>query len=322
MQKNTVEQRSHDNCASDDVDISYHNKDILSKIFGENLKDKSFAAYGLNLPKIVEVLPTNLPAIEANELRMDNLFRLEDNTLVLVDYESTYSYEDKIKYLNYIVRALKRNWQYGVIEQPIRMIVIYTGNIKRDHTQPSLDVGCLQFTVEEIFLSELNASEIENRLTAKIEADIELTEEEEMQFIILPLIHDKVGEQRNCIKRCFELAKKIRDRKKQIFLLSGLLVFTDKVISKEDSEEIRRWLRMTKVGRIIQEEINQAVAEVEKEKEEAIREKEKAIKTTKKETKRKTYLNIATKMKKQGMPVKEIMKFVTGITREEIEGLK
>ena len=79
---------------------------------------------------------------------------------------------------------------------------------------------------------------------------------------------------------------------------------------------------MTKVGRIIQEEINQAVAEVEKEKEEAIREKEKAIKTTKKETKRKTSLNIATKMKKQGMPVKEIMKFVTGITREEIEGLK
>ena len=132
-----------------------------------------------------------------------------------------------------------------------------------------------------------------------------------MQFIILPLIHDKVGEQRNCIKRCFELAKKIRDRKKQIFLLSGLLVFTDKVISKEDSEEIRRWLRMTKVGRIIQEEINQAVAEVEKEKEEAI-----------KTTKRKTSLNIATKMKKQGMPVKEIMKFVTGITREEIEGLK
>ena len=68
---------------------------------------------------------------------------------------------------------------------------------------------------------------------------------------------------------------------------------------------------MTKVGRIIQEEINQAVAEVEKEKEEAI-----------KTTKRKTSLNIATKMKKQGMPVKEIMKFVTGITREEIEGLK
>ena len=46
--------------------------------------------------------------------------------------------------------------------------------------------------------------------------------------------------------------------------------------------------------------------------------KEEAIKTTK----RKTSLNIATKMKKQGMPVKEIMKFVTGITREEIEGLK
>ena len=91
---------------------------------------------------------------------------------------------------------------------------------------------------------------------------------------------------------------------------------------------------MTKVGRIIQEEINQAVAEVEAEKVQIIKsaqkEKKAAIKETrretkketKKETKRKTTLGIAAKMKARGMTTQEIMQLVTGITQEEIEKLQ
>ncbi|MGN8887009.1 hypothetical protein [Blautia sp. HCP28S3_G10] len=322
MTENTAEHKEKN-------EISYHNKDVLSKTFGENLKNKSFAAYGLKLPKIVEVLPTNLPTVEANELRMDNLFRLEDNSLALVDYESTYSYEDKIKYLNYIVRTLKRNWKEGDISPPIRMIVIYTGNIKRDNTQPKLDIGCLQFTVEEIFLSELDAEMIEVQLDEKIRNNEELTEEDEMQLILLPLIYRCKEEQQRAVHRCFEKVKGITDESRQIFVLSGLLVFTDKIIEKEVAEEIRGWIEMTKVGRIIQEEINQAVAEVEAEKVQIIKsaqkEKKAAIKETrretKKETKRKTSLGIAAKMKARGMTTQEIMQLVTGITQEEIEKL-
>ena len=106
-------------------------------------------------------------------------------------------------------------------------------------------------------------------------------------------------------------------------------MFTDKIIKKEVAEEIRGWIEMTKVGRIIQEEINQAVAEVEAEKVQIIKsaqkEKKAAIKETrretKKETKRKISLGIAAKMKARGMTTQEIMQLVTGITQEEIEKL-
>ena len=106
-------------------------------------------------------------------------------------------------------------------------------------------------------------------------------------------------------------------------------MFTDKIIKKEVAEEIRGWIEMTKVGRIIQEEINQAVAEVEAEKVQIIKsaqkEKKAAIKETrretKKETKRNTSLGIAAKMKARGMTTQEIMQLVTGITQEEIEKL-
>lgn len=71
-------------------EIAYQNKDIANKIFAEKFAGKSLKVYGINLPAIKQVLPTNLPVIQANELRIDNLFLLEDNTFLLVDYESTY----------------------------------------------------------------------------------------------------------------------------------------------------------------------------------------------------------------------------------------
>lgn len=120
------------------TEIAYQNKDITSKILGENLKHKSFAVYGINVPRICQVLPTNLPAIEANELRLDNLFLLEDGSLALVDYESDYDQADKVKYLNYITRTVKRCFEEGstrAAEVPkIRMIVIYTADIKPEKT--------------------------------------------------------------------------------------------------------------------------------------------------------------------------------------------
>ncbi len=37
--------------------IVYQNKDILFKILGQTYKEKSFAAYGIDLPPIRELLP-------------------------------------------------------------------------------------------------------------------------------------------------------------------------------------------------------------------------------------------------------------------------
>jgi hypothetical protein len=111
-------------------DIAYQNKDITCKIFAENFKGKSLKVYGLNVPKVVQVLPTNLPEIAANELRIDNLFLLEDGTVALIDYESEYKEADKIKYLNYITRVLNRYEKEGRQNIHIRMIVIYTADVR------------------------------------------------------------------------------------------------------------------------------------------------------------------------------------------------
>ena len=113
------------------AEIAYQNKDIFSKYMAERMKGKSFAAYGVDLPKIVSVEPTNLPEIEANELRIDNIFGLEDGSFAIVDYESTYKPLDKMKYLSYLLRTAKRHFlEHGKYPR-MRMVVIYTADVER-----------------------------------------------------------------------------------------------------------------------------------------------------------------------------------------------
>lgn len=92
-------------------EIAYQNKDITSKVLAENFKGKTFRVYGLDLPGIKDTKPTNIPTVRANELRLDNLFELEDNSVAIVDYESKYDKADKIKYLNYLAGIANRYWK-------------------------------------------------------------------------------------------------------------------------------------------------------------------------------------------------------------------
>lgn len=82
-------------------DIAYQNKDIASKLTAEMLVGKSLAPFGLPDLKVTGLLPTNLPVIESNELRLDNLFLLDDGSVAIIDYESVFTKENFVKYSNF-----------------------------------------------------------------------------------------------------------------------------------------------------------------------------------------------------------------------------
>ena len=120
--------------------IAYQNKDVASKVTGEALRGHSLSPFGLPDIKIVDVLSTNLPAIESNELRLDNLFLLEDEAVAIIDYESHYSRENFVKYLNYAARMVKR---YAIQKRlpelkTLRIIVIYTADVETSPTEYNL----------------------------------------------------------------------------------------------------------------------------------------------------------------------------------------
>lgn len=75
-----------------------------------------------------------------------------------------------------------------------------------------------------------------------------------MELMILPLTYRTDREKKSCIHRCFEMAKQIQNQCVQAFVLAGMLVFADKVITEEDSRDIKEWIMMTKVARLFEEE--------------------------------------------------------------------
>ena len=244
------------------TEIAYQNKDITSKFLAENFKGKTFRVYGLKLPKVKRVLPTNIPTVKANELRLDNLFELADGSMALVDYESEYDNRDKVKYLNYVTGIANRYLQENKECPVIRMIVIYTGDIDRRKVSARYNIGAVKMKLETAFLSELDSKRIFDRLKKKVEKNQLLNDEELMQFIILPLSYRTKEEKQRKVRETVELATKIQDKKQQIFTLAGILVFTDKVIDRETAGRIRRVIEMTQVAQIFEEEKQHALTQV------------------------------------------------------------
>jgi len=273
----------------------------------------------LDIPDIVRALPTNLPVIQANELRLDNLFELADGTAAIVDYESEYSEKDKIKYLNYITGTANRYVKAKRDCPILRMIVIYTGDIKREQIVEEYHIGAISLKIETACLSELNAQEILTRLKEKVERKEQLTDEELMEFIILPLSYPKKEDKEKNLHQTVDLAVQIRDREQQLFILSGILVFSDKLIDRETANKIRRAIEMTQVAQIFEEEKQQALTQAAQIYEE---EKQQAIRACKLQSAKDNARQIVSLMIKKNYSTEEIISVVPNYSRNDVEALR
>ena len=286
--------------------ITYQNKDVISKLMADEFKGKTFAVYGIDVPEIVDVRPTNLPAVEANELRLDNLFLLSDGSYAIVDYESEYDEGNKCGYINYLARVINRLYNELGEFVPIRLIIIYTADVRAGTTNPTLDLGSVRLNVQEAFLTEIDTESLWSEVSDKIKGGLRLTDEDMMKLIIYPLtVRGKEGKQ-IATGRAIDLARDISDRAQMVFVLKMLWTFTDKFIVKEDINRIREVITMTQVDRLIAEEKEAAVrAAVDRNTEEV----------TNNVTKR-----IALKLLNKGESV-EIVSQCTDLTEDVVENL-
>ena len=229
-------------------DIAYQNKDIVSKLFGEWMKGKPLSLFDLptNL-KVIDIRPTNLPIVQAKELRMDNLFELEDGSIAILDYESNYKETNFTKYGYYIMNVINRYLKEGK-SPDIHMMVLYTADIEKAKT--TLERTACRIHVEAAYLtgipSEQWLAEIKESITNHTISDKIL-----MHLILLPLTYREEKKKQEAIKQCAELARKIPDKEQEAFVLAGILTFTDKIISKSTKKHIEEVLSMTQVGQML-----------------------------------------------------------------------
>ncbi|MCM1188964.1 MAG: hypothetical protein NC541_06670 [bacterium] len=231
--------------------IVYQNKDILFKILGQTYKEKSFAAYGIDLPRIRELLPTDLPKISANEKSIDNLFLLEDGTYAIVDYESVYKRISKIKYLNYIARVMEKYYREDE-HFNLRLIVIYTGDV--NYAEPDLETACFTLHTEQAFLVHIDGETALRGIQEKLQSGISLDNDDLMKLVILPLTVPGSEGKQKMLETVVELAELLQDEEQRIFILSGVIVASDKFIEREYMEQVRRKINMTQIGQMYEKE--------------------------------------------------------------------
>ena len=256
--------------------ITYQNKDTVNKLLGDYFRGVDLSIYGLDLPRIKDIRPTDLPAVEANELHIDKLFLLEDGSYVLIDYESAYDEKNKQKYLGYVSRLIRQFYRtYGVYIK-IHLIIIYTGDVERGTTNPVLDAGLFRMEMTEVFLSDLNGTEIGQELERKIKDKMPLDARDMVLFILYPLTFKGKDEKKKAIRHAITMSEGLDNVEQQHFLLMMLLAFTDKVIDKADADTIRRMIKMTKVEQIIEKEMREEIAKAEQERDDALTRAKKA----------------------------------------------
>lgn len=224
-------------------EIAYQHNDIVMKMFTDVCKGKSLAIFDSSLSKVKETLPTNLPTIRANELKIDNLFLLENGEFLIVDYESQYKDDNKIKYGYYTLDIYKKyKEEYPNIK--IKIMVLYTTKTKPKNTKNILDLGALSINIKEVFITDLNSELIRKEIFEKISKRERLKEEDLIKLIILPMTYENNNDKQISISEVAEQCKYIDDNDDKLFVLSGLNVFSNNVISNENTLKIKEMIKM------------------------------------------------------------------------------
>ncbi|MEH2932059.1 hypothetical protein VSQ48_19560 [Candidatus Ventrimonas sp. KK005] len=231
--------------------IAYQNKDIASKLTAELLVGNYLGPFGLPEKKVVGLLPTNLPAVESNELRLDNLFEMEDGAVAILDYESEFSRENFVKYLNYVARIMRRYANQKSLDQlkKLKILVIYTADVSQ--AQEVYDLGGVVIQVEASYLIHQNTKEIYGRLKEKVSRGEELNVTERMELMILPLTIKGKKEKQEYIQKAIELAKKMEDRRQGAQVIAGILTFTDKILDPAYAKRVKGEIKMNLVSQMI-----------------------------------------------------------------------
>ena len=113
--------------------------------------------------------------------------------------------------------------------------------------------------MEQVFIHSLPDAEIYQSIKKKLENNETLSDKELMQLIILPLAKKGKEEKQRMIEQVVDLAKQIDDENTQAFVITGILVSSDKFIDRDYAKVVRRYLSMTKVFQILEEEKQEAI---------------------------------------------------------------
>jgi hypothetical protein len=227
------------------TNITHNSQDIIFKKMSELFKDETLKYYELNLPKIISVKPTELPVINVSDRNMDFVFELEDNSLLHLEFQTTWKKADLLRFAQYDIALYQKE------RRKINTVVIYSG--KYESAENELDMGSIKYKVQQIFMIKYDGIKRYKEIKRKIEKGESLTDKDLMDLVFLPLMKNEKSEE-EVTKEALELAIKIPDEDKKEAVIGSLLGFSDSYVRDEYLNKLKEVIRMTKIGASLFEE--------------------------------------------------------------------
>ena len=143
--------------------------------------------------------------------------------------------------------------------------MIFTADVEPDQVETELDIQGVMIRIVPAYLSQINGDSLTKEISDRIDRGEQLTDEELLSLILLPLSYKTTEKKQEKIKEAVDLSMKITDDEVKNFALSGILVFSDKVIDDNTKNYVRRMIAMTKIGQMFEQEKIEAVEAAKRE---------------------------------------------------------
>ncbi|MCM3591223.1 hypothetical protein EN829_037050 [Mesorhizobium sp. M00.F.Ca.ET.186.01.1.1] len=192
-------------------------------------------AFGIQLPRIVEHVPTEVLTISGEKHIVEDLFRLEDDTLLHMEYQASKNPED----LNQLFVDLM--WYhlkiYEKYEKPASTIVVFGPAIEK--AEVSRDIGGIKYEVAGVvWLSRWNGDQIAEEFTRKVGQKGVLTDEELSVLAMMPFMHT-TGSRLEIATKAVQIANKLDDSGERDLVIRLMKVMAGRLLlTSEDYEQV------------------------------------------------------------------------------------
>jgi hypothetical protein len=160
--------------------VARQSADIVLKLIAAALGGDLFARFGVPLPPIVDALPTELPRLEVRTQHTDQLFRLADDSILHLEFQTTLRPGELVRFAAY---NLAVGQQY---EQPVWTVVLYGAGIRG--APDTWQSGSLTFRVQNILVGQEDGDAVLQRLREKAARGEPFTPTDRVDLILSPLM--------------------------------------------------------------------------------------------------------------------------------------
>jgi hypothetical protein len=157
-----------------------HSTDIVLKLIAAALGGDLFARFGVPLPPIVDALPTELPQLEMRTQHTDQLFRLADDSILHLEFQTTQRPGDLRRFCAYNLAVCEQ------CDQPVWTVVLYGAGIRS--APDTWQSGSLTFRVQNLLVGQVDGDAVLQRLRGKAARGEPFTPTDRVDLILSPLM--------------------------------------------------------------------------------------------------------------------------------------